>query len=67
MLIERLRRLASPVGDTPAIALTAYVRGEDRARALRSGFDAHLPKPVEPDQLIALAARVLAQTPMRRG
>ena len=64
-LIERVRGLKSPRGDVPAIALTAYVRGEDRARALRSGFDAHTPKPVDPEHLVALAARVLAQNPVR--
>ncbi len=64
-LIQRLREQTTPIGDVPAIALTAYVRGEDRARALRSGFDAHTPKPVDPEHLIALAARVLAQNPSR--
>jgi CheY-like chemotaxis protein len=65
LLIERLRERKDALGDLPAIALTAYIRGVDRARALRSGFDAHTPKPVDPEHLVALAARVLAQNPRR--
>lgn len=37
----------------PAIALTAYSRSEDRMRALGAGFQMHIPKPVEPSELIA--------------
>ncbi len=66
VLIERLRERKDALGDLPAIALTAYVRGEDRAHALRSGFDAHTAKPVDAEHLVALAARVLAQNPRRR-
>ena len=38
---------------TPAIALTAFAREEDQARAIRSGYQAHVPKPVEPGELLA--------------
>ncbi|HET9529170.1 MAG TPA: ATP-binding protein [Blastocatellia bacterium] len=38
----------------PAVALTAYARAEDRMRALASGFQIHLSKPVEPAELIAV-------------
>ena len=65
VLIERLRERKDALGDLPAIALTAYIRGVDRARALRSGFDAHTAKPVDAEHLVALAARVLAQNPRR--
>jgi two-component system, chemotaxis family, sensor kinase Cph1 len=41
---------------TPAIALTAYARADDRRRALVSGFTSHLPKPVEASELITLVA-----------
>ena len=41
---------------TPAIALTAYARADDRRRALVSGFTSHLPKPVEAGELITLVA-----------
>jgi CheY-like chemotaxis protein len=46
-------------GAVPAIALTAYARAEDRERALRSGFQAHLAKPVNPDDLITAIAALL--------
>jgi len=40
----------------PAIALTAYPRVEDRARALEAGYSVHVPKPVEPAELVAVIA-----------
>lgn len=40
----------------PAIALTAFARSEDRTRALRAGFVAHVAKPVEPSELLATIA-----------
>jgi CheY-like chemotaxis protein len=59
-LITRIRTLsASEGGDTPALAVTAFVRGEDRAHALRSGFDLHVPKPVEPVELVAAVRDLL--------
>src|SRR5688572_9060608 len=44
-----MNRLRGMLGDRkpPAIALSAYARAEDQARALASGFDAHVPKPVD--------------------
>lgn len=45
----------------PAVALTAYVRVEDRVRALSAGFNMFVPKPVEPTELIAAIAN-LAET-----
>jgi len=38
-------------GNLPSIALTAYGRAEDRVRALAAGFQMHIAKPVEPDEL----------------
>ena len=40
----------------PAAALTAFARSEDRTRALRSGFEMHLAKPVDPGELVASVA-----------
>jgi signal transduction histidine kinase/CheY-like chemotaxis protein len=40
----------------PALAVTACARLEDRQRALAASFDEHLPKPVDPDRLIAAVA-----------
>jgi CheY-like chemotaxis protein len=41
-------------GRIPAVALTAYARLEDRTRALRAGFNAHVAKPVDPNELLAV-------------
>ncbi len=50
-LLKRLRSL--PAGEhIPAIALTAYSRPEDRAKALAAGFRAHLSKPLDPESLL---------------
>lgn len=40
-------------GATPAIALTAFARPEDRTRSLTAGFQMHMAKPVDPDELVA--------------
>ena len=54
-LIRKLRWLPSEKGgDLPAVALTAYARVEDRLRALRSGYQMHVPKPVELAELVAV-------------
>jgi signal transduction histidine kinase/ActR/RegA family two-component response regulator len=56
-LIRRLRaREAERGGAIPAVALTGYVRPEDRARILVAGFQAHIGKPFEPDELLATVA-----------
>ena len=46
-------------GLTPAIALTAFARSEDRLRALEAGFNSHISKPVEPSELIAAVASLV--------
>jgi PAS domain S-box-containing protein len=43
-------------GDIPAVALTAYARAEDRVRALAAGFQMHVPKPVDTEELITVVA-----------
>jgi CheY-like chemotaxis protein len=56
-LLRRLRVLdPSQGGDTPAVALTALARPEDRRRALLAGFHMHLAKPLESAELIAVVA-----------
>jgi PAS domain S-box-containing protein len=56
-LMRRIRqRPANAGGATPAVALTAYARTEDRTRAFRAGFQAHLAKPIEPSELVATIA-----------
>ena len=41
---------------TPAVALTAFARAEDRIRSIQAGFQTHLPKPVEPAELVTIVA-----------
>jgi PAS domain S-box-containing protein len=43
-------------GKIPAVAVTAYARAEDRVRVLAAGFQMHIAKPIDPDELIAVVA-----------
>lgn len=52
-------------GRIPAVALTAYAQAEDRQRALGAGFDLHVPKPIEPSELLAALA-ILAASRVNR-
>ena len=62
-LLRRVRRLdADEGGRTPAVALTAFARTEDRTRALMAGFLVHVSKPVEPEELVATIASVAGRT-----
>jgi PAS domain S-box-containing protein len=53
---ELRQRPAADGGRIPALALTAFARAEDRTRALRSGYQMHVAKPVEPAELLAAIA-----------
>ncbi len=54
-LMRKVRALTPEEGGRiPAVALTAYAREEDRMRALLSGFQVHVAKPVNPAELIAV-------------
>ena len=56
-LIRKVRALSVPDGGrTPAVALTAYGRQQDRVLALTAGFSMHVPKPVDPGELTAIVA-----------
>jgi CheY-like chemotaxis protein/nitrogen-specific signal transduction histidine kinase len=58
-LIDNVRALAPEAGGAiPAVALTAYVRVEDRMRVLAAGFQMYVPKPVEPSELLDAVARL---------
>jgi len=58
-LIKRVRALPKERGGhTPALALTAYARTEDRIRALSEGYQVHLSKPVDRAELAAVVARL---------
>jgi PAS domain S-box-containing protein len=54
-LMRRIRALDdAQKSEVAAVALTAYARLEDRTEAIRSGFQNHLSKPVEPGELLAV-------------
>ncbi len=62
-LIREVRRVDAARGrTTPAIAMTAFARSQDRTRALQAGFQFHLAKPVEPAELMATVASVAGRT-----
>ena len=65
-LIARIRQSERPeIRDLPAVALTAYARSEDRAKALLAGFDTHLAKPVDPEVLMSTVASLGGRAPVR--
>lgn len=65
--IRWLRELERPAGRrTPAAALTAYARTEDRRRALESGYQAHLAKPLDPASLLEATLTLLQGAPATR-
>jgi CheY-like chemotaxis protein len=56
-LIERIRSLPDDAGgQTPALALTAFVQPKDRIQALASGFDGFVTKPIDEDELVVVCA-----------
>ena len=57
-LLTRLRALEEG-RRVPAIALTPYTRAEDRTRSLLAGYQGHVPKPVDPAELLATVASLL--------
>ena len=55
-LIAHVRSLSREAGGSvPAACLTGYTTGDDRRRALDAGFNMHLSKPIEPNELVAVA------------
>jgi signal transduction histidine kinase/ActR/RegA family two-component response regulator len=63
-LIRKVRALdPAQGGRTPAIALTAYGRTQDRILSLAAGYSMHVPKPVDPGELTTIVASVAARPP----
>jgi CheY-like chemotaxis protein len=60
-LIQKIRESEPRQNRLPAIALTAHARAQDRTKALRAGYDAHVAKPVEVNELI-IVIESLART-----
>lgn len=61
-LIAKLRGLENGDAPIPAVALTSYVRVEDRTRALSAGFNMFVPKPVQPEELITAIANLCEES-----
>lgn len=66
-LIRKVRALSSERGgNTPALALTAYTRTEDRLHALSAGYQVHLAKPIKGPELAAAVANLAGRTDQKR-
>ncbi|MEP7246579.1 MAG: ATP-binding protein [Gammaproteobacteria bacterium] len=62
-LIQQVRALADDrISTIPAVAVTAYTRADDRRRLLLAGFQMHIAKPVEPQELVAGIASLIGLT-----
>src|SRR5438094_3003259 len=67
-LIRKVKALGQERGGrVPAVALTGYAGTDARARALSEGYDVHLPKPADPEELTALIARLGARDGQKGG
>ena len=67
-LIRKIRSLPAEAGGRiPAVALTAYAGVADRRRALLAGFQTHLSKPIEPDDLLAVILSLTFQAESNKG
>ncbi|WP_019505201.1 response regulator [Pleurocapsa sp. PCC 7319] len=62
-LIRQIRN-SETTRQISAIALTAYAREEDKQKALKAGFDLHLPKPIEPFELVKSLAQLISVEPI---
>jgi CheY-like chemotaxis protein len=61
-LIRKVRALSvADGGRTPAIALTAYGRPQDRTQALTAGYNMHVPKPVDPGEFTTIVATLASR------
>jgi PAS domain S-box-containing protein len=61
-LIRNLRKAGRSAKDIPAVALSAFAHKDDRIRALRAGFQVHVAKPFDPNELIAIIASLIGFT-----
>jgi signal transduction histidine kinase/ActR/RegA family two-component response regulator len=62
-LIREIRAMEATGGRrTPAAALTALARSEDRRKALNAGFQMHVAKPIDPEELAATVGRLASRT-----
>ncbi len=61
-LLRKVRELNQQSGQIPAVALTAYATPEDRDRVLSAGFQMHIAKPVEPEELLTIIANIAGRS-----
>ena len=61
-LIRKVRSAGHSAKELPAVALTAFAHKDDRLRVLLAGFQVHVPKPIDPHELIALIATLAGRT-----
>ncbi|WP_395837345.1 ATP-binding protein [Cystobacter fuscus] len=64
-LIRKVRAMSGPISQVPAAAFTAHMREEDRLQVLEAGFQMHIPKSLEPDQLIAQLRTLVGERPAK--
>jgi CheY-like chemotaxis protein len=61
-MMRELRGQSANNSKIPAIALTAFARSEDRTRAMLAGYQVHLSKPIQPQELLAAVANLAGRT-----
>lgn len=61
---EMIRRLRASGDTTPAVAVTAFARRDDRQRALASGYTAYCPKPIDAGLLARTVRELVPQRTM---
>ncbi|HET6423609.1 MAG TPA: PAS domain S-box protein [Planctomycetaceae bacterium] len=66
--MRRIRAMSADQGGrTPAIALTAFARSEDRTKAMMAGYTMHIAKPIEPQELIATVGNLVGRLKTQDG
>ena len=63
-LIKKVRALPAELGQLPSAALTAYTGAEERRKVMLAGFQVHVPKPVDPEELMAVVAGLAGRSAM---
>jgi CheY-like chemotaxis protein len=58
-LLRRVREFENGQTLTPAVAVTAYARTEDKERAVAAGFEAHVSKPMSSSELLGVIVRLV--------
>jgi signal transduction histidine kinase/CheY-like chemotaxis protein len=61
--IRAVRQMSGPAQSTPAAALTAYARSQDRVTSLASGYQMHLVKPIDPVELVVAVSALAGRAP----